>query len=95
MRGHGYWVANDRVSSDVLLSMIYPFDPAWRGCCARAGPRHVTFPEDYPHRVGTAVYEAAPELRRAGAPAAAPAERGPAAIDEPAEGAGAAQRPAG
>lgn len=27
MRGHGYWIANQRVSSDVLLSMVYPFDP--------------------------------------------------------------------
>ena len=24
MRGHGYWIANQRVSSDVLLSMVYP-----------------------------------------------------------------------
>src|SRR5215510_7738314 len=31
IRGHGYWIANQRVSSDVLLSMVYPFDPAWRG----------------------------------------------------------------
>jgi esterase/lipase superfamily enzyme len=64
MRGHGYWVANQRVSSDVLLSMIYPFDPAWRGLVHGEGLGMWTLPEDYPKRVGDAVYEAAPELRR-------------------------------
>jgi esterase/lipase superfamily enzyme len=66
MRGHGYWVANQRVSSDVLLSMIYPFDPAWRGLVHAPGPGLWTFPDDYPQRVGGAVYEAAPDLRRDG-----------------------------
>jgi esterase/lipase superfamily enzyme len=64
MRGHGYWVANQRVSSDVLLSMIYPFDPAWRGLVHGPGLGMWTLPADYPQRVGDAVYEAAPELRR-------------------------------
>src|SRR5262249_19830907 len=64
MRGHGYWVANNRVSSDVLLSMIYPFDPTWRGLVHAPGRSIWTFPDDYPQRVGDAVYEAAPELRR-------------------------------
>jgi len=63
-RGHGYWVANQRVSSDVLLSMVYPFDPAWRGLVHPPGPGMWTFPDDYPQRVGNAVYGAAPELRR-------------------------------
>jgi esterase/lipase superfamily enzyme len=63
-RGHGYWVANQRVSSDVLLSMIYPFDPAWRGLVHGPGRGLWTFPDDYPRRVGDAVYQAAPELRR-------------------------------
>jgi esterase/lipase superfamily enzyme len=66
MRGHGYWVANQRVSSDVLLSMVYPFDPAWRGLVHAPGSSMWTFPDDYPERVGAAVYQAAPELRRAG-----------------------------
>jgi len=66
MRGHGYWIANQRVSSDVLLSMIYPFDPAWRGLAHRPGRRLWTFPDDYPQRVGDAVYEAAPEVHREG-----------------------------
>jgi hypothetical protein len=63
-RGHGYWVANPRVSSDVLLSMVYPFDPTWRGLDHRPGFGMWTFPDDYPRRVGDAVYQAAPELHR-------------------------------
>jgi esterase/lipase superfamily enzyme len=64
MRGHGYWFANQRVSSDVLLSMVYPFDPAWRGLTHGPGLGLWTFPADYPRRVGDAVYQAAPQLRR-------------------------------
>jgi esterase/lipase superfamily enzyme len=64
MRGHGYWFANQRVSSDVLLSMVYPFDPTWRGLVHGPGLGLWTFPADYPRRVGDAVYQAAPELRR-------------------------------
>jgi esterase/lipase superfamily enzyme len=64
MRGHGYWVANQRVSSDVLLSMVYPFDPAWRGLVHGPGRGMWTFPDDYPRRVGDAVYQAVPALRR-------------------------------
>jgi esterase/lipase superfamily enzyme len=65
MRGHGYWVANQRVSSDVLLSMVYPFDAAWRGLVHGPGLGLWTFPADYPQRVGDAVYQAAPQLHRA------------------------------
>jgi esterase/lipase superfamily enzyme len=64
MRGHGYWVANERISSDVLLSMIYPFNPAWRGLVHKPGRGMWTFPDDYPRRVGDALYEAVPALRR-------------------------------
>jgi esterase/lipase superfamily enzyme len=64
MRGHGYWVANNRVSTDVLLSMIYPINPALRGLEHKPGKAMWTFPDDYPRRVGDAVYEAAPDLRR-------------------------------
>lgn len=65
-RGHGYWVANPRVSSDVLLSMVYPFDPAWRGLVHGPGLGMWTFPDDYPRRVGDAVYQTVPEVRREG-----------------------------
>jgi esterase/lipase superfamily enzyme len=64
MRGHGYWFANQRVSSDVLLSMVYPFDPTWRGLIHGPGKGLWTFPADYPRRVGDAVYQAEPQLRR-------------------------------
>ena len=64
MRGHGYWFANQRVSSDVLLSMVYPFDPVWRGLVHGPGLGLWTFPDDYPQRVGDAVYQAEPQLRR-------------------------------
>ena len=66
MRGHGYFFANTRVSSDVLLSMVYPFDPARRGLAHPPGRGMWTFPDDYSQRVKDAVYTAAPELRRAG-----------------------------
>lgn len=66
MRGHGYWIANQRVSSDVLLSMVYPFDPAWRGLVHGPGLGMWAFPDDYPRRVGDAVYQAVPEVHRLG-----------------------------
>jgi hypothetical protein len=64
MRGHGYFFANTRVATDVLLSMIYPFDPAGRGLVHPPGRGMWTFPDDYPQRVKDAVYAAAPALRR-------------------------------
>jgi esterase/lipase superfamily enzyme len=64
MRGHGFFFANNRVSSDVLLSMIYPFDPALRQLVHGPGRSLWTFPEDYPQRIGTVLYERVPELRR-------------------------------
>jgi esterase/lipase superfamily enzyme len=66
IRGHGYWVANARISTDVLLSMIYPFDPAWRVLKHLPGRSMWTFPDDYPQRIGDALYEAVPALRRDG-----------------------------
>ena len=65
-RGHGYFVANRHVSTDVLLSLIYPFDPAWRGLEHGPGSSLWTFPDDYPKRIGDALYKSAPTLRRAG-----------------------------
>ena len=49
---------------DVLLSMVYPFDPAWRGLVHGPGLGMWTFPDDYPRRVGDAVYQAAPQFHR-------------------------------
>ena len=64
MRGHGYFFANDRVSSDVLLSMVYPLDPASRALGHPPGRGMWTFPDDYPKRVGDALYAKVPSLRR-------------------------------
>ena len=64
MRGHGYFFANSRVSTDVLLSMIYPFDPASRALVHGPGRGMWTFPDDYPQLIGDAVYRKAPSLRR-------------------------------
>ena len=64
MRGHGYFFANSRVSTDVLLSMVYPFDPASRALVHGPGRGMWTFPDDYPQRIGDAVYQKAPALRR-------------------------------
>jgi len=63
-RGHGYFVANQRVSTDVLLSLIYPFDPAWRGLEHGPGSSMWTFPDDYPKRIGDALYKSVPDLRK-------------------------------
>jgi esterase/lipase superfamily enzyme len=64
IRGHGYFVANPWISSDVLMSLVYPFDPAWRGLVHGDGYGLWTFPDDYPERIGAAVYEISPDLRR-------------------------------
>src|SRR5262249_14054846 len=64
MRGHGYWIANQRVSSHGLPSMIYPLDPAWRGLVHGPGLGMWTFPDDYPRRVGDAMYQELPAIRR-------------------------------
>ena len=64
MRGHGYFFANDRVSTDVLLSMVYPFAPASRALVHGPGRSMWTFPEDYPRRIGDVLYAAVPALRR-------------------------------
>jgi hypothetical protein len=44
--------------------MIYPFDLTWRGLTHPPGRGMWTVPDDYPRRVGDAVYAAAPALRR-------------------------------
>jgi hypothetical protein len=38
--------------------------PAWRGLVHGPGLSTWTFPDDYPRRVGDAVYQTAPEVRR-------------------------------
>jgi hypothetical protein len=44
--------------------MIYPFDPASRALVHGPGRGMWTFPDDYSQRIGDAVYQKAPSLRR-------------------------------
>lgn len=65
MRGHGYWFANDWISTDVALSLRYPIPPAQR--CLIPGPRSGIwkFPENYVDCLVQRLGAAYPETRRA------------------------------
>jgi esterase/lipase superfamily enzyme len=65
MRGHGYWFANDWISTDVALSLRHSIPPAQR-CLIPAARRTIwKFPEDYIDCVVQRLGAAYPELRRA------------------------------
>src|SRR5262249_49349651 len=64
MRGHGDFFAHSRGSTHVLLSMIYPFAPAPRALVQRPGPGMGALPDDYAERIGEAMYQKMPSLRR-------------------------------
>ncbi len=70
MKGHGYWYANEVISSDVALSLRYPIPPASR--CLQNDPpgSHVwRIPEGYVACVTTRLLDTFPELRsRSAAP---------------------------
>jgi esterase/lipase superfamily enzyme len=65
MKGHGYWYANNWISTDVTLSLRHSIPPAQR-CLVNVPGKPLTwrFPDDYPKCVGDRVMEALPELRR-------------------------------
>jgi len=64
MRGHGYWFANDWVSTDVLLSLRFPAPPQTR-CLAPEGHRNVwRFADDYLDCLAARLVKAFPQLRR-------------------------------
>jgi esterase/lipase superfamily enzyme len=64
MRGHGYWYANDWISTDVLLSMRYPIAPEKR-CLTSAGAKNIwKFPVNYIDCVAERLGEAFPQVRR-------------------------------
>ena len=65
MKGHGYWYANNWISTDVVLSLRHPIPPAQR-CLVNVPGKPLTwrFPDDYPKCVGDRMMEALPELRR-------------------------------
>ena len=52
MKGHGYWYANDWISTDITLSLRHPLPPARRCLVNRPNTRTVwRFPEKYPECV--------------------------------------------
>jgi esterase/lipase superfamily enzyme len=65
MKGHGYWYANDWISTDVTVSLRHPIPPA-RRCLVNdpRRPRVWQIPEDYPRCVADRLLEALPALRR-------------------------------
>jgi len=64
MRGHGYWYANDWISSDVTLSLRHPIPPAKRCLIPVKGRTVWKFPEDYVDCLVQRLSAAYPEFRR-------------------------------
>ncbi len=64
MKGHGYWYANERISSDVALSPRYPIPPAQRCLEHRPGTRVWHLPPNYLDCVAERLLERYPGLRR-------------------------------
>ena len=65
MKGHGYWYANDWISTDITVSLRNSIPPAQR--CLVNGPRSPRvwlIPDDYPRCVADRLLAAFPELRR-------------------------------
>jgi hypothetical protein len=69
MAGHGYWYANDWISTDVTLALRYPIPPEKRCLEHVPGkPRVWRLPENYPQCVADRLLAVFPELRRGAAP---------------------------
>ncbi|SLM48934.1 conserved exported protein of unknown function [Nitrospira japonica] len=68
MKGHGYWFANDWVSSDVTISMRYPVPAQHR--CLKPGSGHNVWllPDDYQDCLVKRLLETYPVLRPASPP---------------------------
>lgn len=64
MKGHGYWYANEVISTDVTLSLRYPIPPERRCLRNKGNSRVWRIPEDYVECVGERLLQAYPELRR-------------------------------
>ena len=65
MKGHGYWYANDWISTDVTLSLRQAIPPVRRCLVNPPGKQRVwQFPDDYPECVADRLLAAFPELRR-------------------------------
>ena len=64
MKGHGYWYANEVISTDVTLSLRYPIPPDQRCLRPKGNTRVWRMPEDYVDCVATRLLQAYPALRR-------------------------------
>jgi esterase/lipase superfamily enzyme len=65
MAGHGYWFANDWISTDVLICLRYPVPPEKR-CLVPARLKNVwMFPDNYIDCVANRLIQAYPEVQRA------------------------------
>jgi esterase/lipase superfamily enzyme len=64
MKGHGYWYANDWISTDITVSLRHPIPPE-RRCLVRGPSARVwRIPDDYLRCVADRLLAAFPELRR-------------------------------
>ena len=64
MKGHGYWYANEVISTDVALSLRYPIPPEQRCLRNERGTRVWRMPDDYVDCVANRLLQAYPALRR-------------------------------
>jgi esterase/lipase superfamily enzyme len=64
MKGHGYWYANEVISTDVVLSLRYPIPPAQRCLENQPGTPVWRIPENYVECVGDKLLRLYPTLRR-------------------------------
>jgi esterase/lipase superfamily enzyme len=65
MKGHGYWYANDWISTDVTLSLRRAIPPSQRCLVKSPGAGRVwRIPDEYLHCVADRLLAAFPELRR-------------------------------
>lgn len=64
MKGHGYWYANEVVSTDVTLSLRYPIPPQQRCLVLERGTQVWRIPDDYVDCVAQRLLHAYPQLRR-------------------------------
>ena len=63
MKGHGYWYANEIISTDVTLVLRYPIPPAQRCLVNQPGSRIWRIPDTYIDCVTERLLERHPELR--------------------------------
>lgn len=64
MKGHGYWYANEVISTDVTLSLRYPIPPERRCLRNQPGTRVWRMPDDYVECIAERLLQAYPALRR-------------------------------